>query len=123
MQQRSQSSIAVALAGTLALLGLAPQLAEASELSVAGSAIAAAQCGPCHAVGATDTSPHKITPPLRTLAADFPIPMLVEALKTGVVSGHDEMPMFDLGTEGVRALVAYIDSLNPKGPQYLAEKP
>jgi len=123
MQQRSQSLIVAGLAGALALSGLAPRLAETSELSVAGSAIAAEKCGPCHAVGATDASPHKITPPLRTLAADYPIPMLVEALKTGVVSGHDEMPMFDLGVEGTRALVAYIDSLNPKGPRYLAEKP
>lgn len=70
----------------------------------------------------SDESPHKITPPLRTLAADYPIPMLVEALKTGVVSGHDEMPMFDLGVDGARALVAYIDSLNPKGPHYLGQR-
>ena len=95
----------------------------ASELAVRGSAIAAEKCGRCHAVGVADDSPHKITPPLRSLGADYPIPMLVEALKTGVVGGHDEMPMFDLGVDGATALVAYIDSLDPTGPQYLGKAP
>jgi hypothetical protein len=31
--------------------------------------------------------------------------------------------MFDLGVDGVRALLAYIDSLDPKGPQYLGKTP
>lgn len=88
-----------------------------------GSAIAAGRCGKCHAVGVADDSPHRITPPFRELAADYPIPMLSEALKTGIVGGHDEMPMFDLGIDGVTALVAYIDSLNPSGPHYLKDKP
>jgi mono/diheme cytochrome c family protein len=109
---------ALLLAGAAAL---AP--ARASDLAVQGSAIAAEKCGPCHAVGVADDSPHRITPPFRTLAADFPIAMLTEGLKSGVISGHDEMPMFDLGVDGVRALLAYIDSLDPKGPQYLGKTP
>jgi len=54
------------------------------------------------------------------LHEDFPIEMLANALGTGVLSGHDEMPMFDLGLDDTRALLAYIDSLKPDGPQYLA---
>lgn len=124
MQRRPRTlAIPGALAVLLALGALVPFPAAASDLSVRGSAIAAEKCSPCHAVGISDESPHKITPPLRSLAADYPVPMLVEALKSGVVSGHDEMPMFDLGIDGVEALVAYIDSLNPKGPQYLGKKP
>ncbi|MEZ5815687.1 MAG: hypothetical protein R3D44_01215 [Hyphomicrobiaceae bacterium] len=95
----------------------------ADELALRGSAIAAEKCGRCHAVGVADASPHKITPPLRELHVDYPLAMLTEALKTGVVGGHDEMPMFDLGIDGARALVAYIDSLNPKSPQYLDKAP
>lgn len=85
-----------------------------------GSAIAAYRCAKCHAVGVADDSPHR-TPPFRKLAADYPIAMLVEALKTGTIGGHDEMPQFDLGLDGAAALVAYIDSLNPAGPHYLGK--
>jgi mono/diheme cytochrome c family protein len=94
----------------------------ASELAVRGSAIAAETCGKCHAVGVDDASPQKIAPPFRTFGEDHPIPMLVDALKTGIVGGHEEMPMFDLGREGVEALVAYIDSVTAPGPKYLGDK-
>ena len=109
------------LAVSLAVAELTP--AAASDLALRGSAIAAEKCGRCHAVGVADDSPHKITPPLRELVLDYPLPMLVEALRTGIVGGHDEMPQFDLGVDGARALVAYIDSLAPKGPQYLGKTP
>jgi mono/diheme cytochrome c family protein len=124
MQRRSRIvMVPLALAALLGLGILSPMSVSASDLGANGAALAAEHCSPCHAVGATDQSPHKITPPLRSLAADYPIPMLVEALKTGIISGHDEMPMFDLGVDGVKALVAYIDGLNPDGPKYLGKKP
>lgn len=102
---------------------LGSSAASADDLALRGSAIAAEKCGRCHAVGVADDSPHKITPPFRTLGADYPIPMLVDALKTGTVGGHDEMPQFDLGIEGAKALVAYIDSLNPKAPPHIEKAP
>ena len=97
--------------------------AAADELVARGSAIAAEKCGRCHAVGVADDSPHKITPPFRILGADYPIPMLLDALTTGVVGGHDEMPQFDLGLDGAKALVAYIDSLNPNAMPHSGVKP
>lgn len=111
------------LALAVVLMTSAATAHAASDLAMRGSAIAAEKCGKCHAVGVADDSPHKITPPLRDLKADYPIPMLVDALKTGVVGGHDEMPQFDLGVDEAKALVAYIDSLDPKGPQYLGKAP
>jgi mono/diheme cytochrome c family protein len=111
------------LALAVALMTSAVAAHAASDLAVRGSAIAAEKCGRCHAVGVADDSPHKITPPLRELAQDYPIAMLVDALKTGVVGGHDEMPQFDLGVDEAKALVAYIDSLDPNGPQYLGKAP
>ena len=85
-----------------------------------GHDIAVARCARCHAVEANDPSPHR-TPPLRDLHMDYPLPMLSEALKTGIVGGHDEMPMFDLGFKEAQALVAYIDSLSPAERRYLKE--
>ncbi|MGE8940799.1 c-type cytochrome [Leptospira interrogans] len=94
--------------------------AAADQRSIAeGEDLAKTQCGQCHAVGRSDDSPHPITPPFRDLHQDFPIPMLVDALATGVVSGHDEMPMFEFTREEARALLAYIDSLHPDKPSYL----
>ncbi|MGE0701640.1 MAG: cytochrome c [Hyphomicrobiaceae bacterium] len=109
--------MASAVASLALIVSFSP--AGAADLAMEGSAIAAARCGKCHSVGVADDSPHQITPPFRTLGERYPIDMLVEALKTGSISGHDEMPQFDLGPDGIRALVAYIDSLNPKGPHYL----
>lgn len=102
----------------LFVIATVPALAASPELIGRGGAIAAANCGKCHAVGQTDASPQKITPPFRALGERYPVDMLVEAQKTGVVGGHDEMPMFDIGVDGVEALLAYIDSLAPAGPQY-----
>lgn len=78
----------------------------------------AARCARCHAIGTNDDSPQRITPPFRDLHRRYPIDMLVQAGKTGVIEGHDEMPEFDLGLEDMAALFAYIDKLNPTVPGY-----
>ena len=84
-----------------------------------GRVLAEQLCGKCHATAATGASPHKITPPFRTLPERFPIEMLVEALKTGEIPGHDEMPMFVLEPEYMRALLAHIDSFAEPKSRYL----
>jgi mono/diheme cytochrome c family protein len=84
-----------------------------------GQQIAAQRCGVCHATDLKSESPHNITPPLRDLHRRFPIDMLVEATRSGLVSGHDEMPMFQFSLTEVRDLIAYIDSLSPANARYL----
>lgn len=108
---------------TMALAAIAAAtsaLAVDTKVVELGHDIAVARCARCHAVETNDPSPHR-TPPFRELFADYPLDMLTEALKTGVVSGHDEMPMFDLGLKDAQALVAYIDSLSPAEKRYLRE--
>lgn len=85
-----------------------------------GAVIAAGRCGRCHATGPNDASPQRITPPFRTLHERWPVEMLVEAQKTGVIDGHDEMPAFDFSPEEITALLRHIDSLAPPGaPRYV----
>ncbi len=79
----------------------------------------AARCARCHAVEANDESPQRITIPFRDLARRYPVEMLVDAARTGTIEGHDEMPAFDLGLADIRALLTYIDKLNPKVPGYV----
>lgn len=111
----------IGLAVLLMALAGAPAMALAEPgLAARGRAIAEGRCAVCHAVGREGASPQRGVPPFRELGQRFPIEMLQEALITGTVSGHDEMPATDLGTADVRSLLAYIDSLNPDAPAYLA---
>lgn len=95
-------------------------VAESPGVVERGRLLAEERCGRCHAVGPTGESPHRITPPFRTFHEDFPIPMLAEAAATGLLAGHEEMPMFEFSPEELTALLAYIDSLNPGKPGYLS---
>jgi cytochrome c len=109
----------------LAALGLPGATHDAvARDPVDGEALAAAKCGRCHAVGQSDPSPQRITTPFRQLYERWPIEMLVEARKTGVIDGHDEMPGFHFTSEEIVALLRHIDSLGPPGsPSYLPAEP
>lgn len=111
-----------ALALSLCLGTSALQAAEPAELE-RGRILAEQMCGKCHATGATGASPHKITPPFRELSERFPVEMLVEAQKSGEISGHDEMPMFVLVPQDMRALLAHIDSFAAPKSRYLELAP
>jgi mono/diheme cytochrome c family protein len=93
--------------------------AQTSSILERGRALAARKCAPCHAVGRDDERPHAIVTPFRELHTRYPIQMLVDALRTGIISGHDEMPMFELSREDMRALLAFIDSFAPRGRRYV----
>lgn len=90
-----------------------------------GKAIARSECSFCHAIGKIDPSPSttNANTSFRDLHRRFPIAMLTNAVQTGNISGHDEMPSFMLSPSQVSALLHYIDSLSPKGaPKYMAKK-
>lgn len=90
-----------------------------------GLAIAAENCSACHAIGPDDESPTRVNEntAFRQLHERYPIAMLVEAAKTGLISGHDEMPEFQFEPEDAEALLAYIDSLAPDKPGYTRQTP
>jgi mono/diheme cytochrome c family protein len=101
--------------------GLAPAARADGPAIARGEVIAAGRCGQCHGTGRHDrSSPHPLVLPFAQFAERYPIEMLTDALATGTIEGHDEMPMFVLGPDDIRALVAYIDSLSPAGARYLA---
>lgn len=78
-----------------------------------GAGIAQSRCGKCHATGPKGESPARAAPPFRDLARE-PLDMLEAARHSGVVAGHDEMPMFDVTRAEADALIAYIRNLAPK---------
>src|SRR5262245_36524652 len=95
--------------------------AESTALVDQGRTLAACKCAVCHAVGERGESPHRAAPPLRTLHENYPIKMLADAILTNVLSGHDEMPMFEFSRNEMMALLSFIDSLSPAGARYLRE--
>lgn len=103
----------------LGCLLVSPALAAEKATLDRGRLIAEQLCGRCHATAESGESPHKITPPFRILSERFPVEMLVEALKSGEISGHDEMPMFVLAPEDMTALLAHIDSFADARSRYL----
>ena len=109
-------SVAAAFVSFLAM----PPATDAEDGAVLkrGHAIAALKCAHCHAIGRDDERPHAIVIPFRDLHVRYPIEMLLDAKTSGVIGGHDEMPMFELSREDMHALLSYIDSLAPREPGY-----
>jgi cytochrome c len=98
----------------LALLAAAlPAAAAAPGVLARGKAIAAKNCGACHAIGPTGASPNPNSPPFRGLARKYPLSNLEEALGEGIVVGHEglDMPPFQFSPKQIEALLAYLGSI------------
>ena len=85
-----------------------------ARLIADGRMIAEQNCAACHAIGNKDQSPNAASPPFRTLASKYPLESLVEALAEGISVGHAEMPQFQFEPKQIDALVAYLESVQPR---------
>jgi cytochrome c len=74
----------------------------------AGRGIADRLCSRCHAVGLTGDSRLAAAPAFRTLGRDWPVDNLAEALAEGIVTGHKEMPQFELTPRQIDELLAWL---------------
>ncbi len=82
---------------------------------VKGKAFVERNCARCHAVGLNDDSHLPEAPALRTLHNRYPIDSLSEAFAEGIVTAHPEMPQFELDTQTISNMLAYIESLAGPG--------
>ena len=80
-----------------------------------GKAFVERHCARCHAIGLDDDSHMPEAPPLRSLHTRYPIDSLTEAFAEGVVTGHPQMPQFQLDTDTISDMLAYIRSLSGSG--------
>jgi cytochrome c len=76
-----------------------------------GEAILVRNCARCHAIARTGDSRHPEAPQFRTLSKRYPIEALEEALGEGIISGHPDMPEFVFPGNDVRAIIAYLKSI------------
>lgn len=68
-------------------------------------------CSTCHAIGRDDESPLRTAPPLRSLHDRYPVESLEEAFAEGIVTGHPNMPQFQLDAAQINDLIAYLKTL------------
>src|SRR5262249_18246421 len=96
------------------LLALSTTIALAQNgqtLERRGHALLNQNCSRCHAIGSTGASPHREAPAFRTLGQRYPIETLAEPLAEGLSTGHPDMPDFVFEIEDVRAILAYLESI------------
>ena len=94
----------------LTLITLTPAEA-ASPQQQRGKIFALNNCAKCHSIDRVSPSPLKIAPPFRTLHKRYPIETLGEALAEGISTGHPTMPEFQLDTDQIGDLLAYLKTL------------
>jgi mono/diheme cytochrome c family protein len=85
--------------------------AQSAALQQRGRTLAVGMCGGCHAVGPTDQSPHIAAPPFRALGRTIDFDKFGRRLQEGILTGHQDMPMFRFTRDDARALVAYMRSI------------
>jgi mono/diheme cytochrome c family protein len=92
-----------------------PALALADEpLQKRGQTIASGLCGQCHAISRTGDSAHPAAPRFRELDSRTDLSKLARRIREGLLTGHEDMPMFRFDRDDADAVVAYIRSI--QGP-------
>lgn len=86
-------------------------ISEQDESVGRGQAIAETACAGCHAIGASDESPHADAPALRLLSQTIDLDTLEARFAAGTVSDHPDMPDWQFEQIDAAALVAYLKSV------------
>ncbi len=103
--------------GCLALLmfGASAALAAPTD-ATEGKALLETNCGRCHALEATGTSPLPQAPPLREVYLKYPIDQLEEGFAEGMGSRHRDMPQIQFTDDQVAAILNYLGSITGVDP-------
>lgn len=96
-------------------MSLAASAAHAQSLQ-RGELLVRRHCGGCHAVGKTGASTEPAAPPFRELYRRYEPDTLAEALAEGVLTGHPQMPEFRFKAGDVKAITAYLSSIQARQP-------
>jgi mono/diheme cytochrome c family protein len=84
---------------------------DADLRSERGKVLAISLCAECHAIGATDISPHVGAPPFRALEKRLDLDSFIDRLRENLTSGHPDMPTFRFTRDDAQALIAYLRSI------------
>ena len=103
-----------AILATSSYLLLASTVCLAETLQQRGEAIARGMCSGCHAIGKTGNSAHPAAPRFRSLDNRTDLSKLAQRLRGGLLTGHEDMPMFRFNRDDADATVAYIRSIQDR---------
>ena len=81
-----------------------------------GKALLEKNCGRCHSLEATGTSPLPQAPPLREVYLKYPIDQLEEGFAEGMGSRHRDMPQIQFSEDQVMAILNYLGSITGIDP-------
>src|SRR4051812_45099917 len=84
---------------------------QAENAQQRGKVIAVGLCGRCHAIDTTGESPHPAAPRFRSLDARTDLSKLARRIREGLMTGHEDMPMFRFDRDDADAMVGYIRSI------------
>ena len=93
------------------LLVSASPFCQAGTLQQRGEVIARGMCNGCHAIGRTGDSPHPAAPRFRSLDNQTDLSKLARRIREGLLTGHEDMPMFRFNGRDADAMVAYMRSI------------
>jgi cytochrome c len=97
------------------MLGASGALAAPTD-ATEGKALLEKNCGRCHALEATGTSPLPQAPPLREVYLKYPIDQLEEGFAEGMGSRHRDMPQIQFTDDQVAAILNYLGSITGVDP-------
>ncbi len=95
----------------IALIAIATTASAQSDATARGRLLVQRHCAGCHAVTRVGDSPDPAAPPFRALNQRYRIDELGEALAEGILTGHPAMPEFRFGPRDVKAILAYLKSI------------
>ena len=109
-----QSAGIITLTAGVLLMTHLPVTCRAETPQQRGKVIAQGLCSRCHAIEKTGNSPHPAAPRFRTLDDQTDLSKLARRIREGLLTGHEDMPMFRFDRDDADAMVAYIRSI--QGP-------
>lgn len=92
--------------------------------ALAGQTLAENLCATCHALDVDKASPNEAAPNFNALSLAYPPEYLAEGFAEGIVVGtdaHIAMPQFELSTDQINDLIAYLDTVLPPPVDYSGE--
>jgi mono/diheme cytochrome c family protein len=85
--------------------------AESADVTSRGRLLVQRYCAACHSIDRQGVSPNAAAPPFRDLHVRYRVDNLAEALAEGILVGHPSMPEMRFPPEDVKAILAYIKSI------------
>jgi cytochrome c len=95
----------------LPVMGATQSSFATETLQQRGQQLAQRLCGECHAIGRTGASPLPAAPRFRALDNRVDLSQLPDRIQEGLLSGHQDMPMFRFSRDDADAIVAYMRSI------------